>query len=68
MFKESFISPFIGNSGLILAFMSYPPVTLSGCSELTSCIPFSTEKIINVNIIKANIATVKPVLNFEAIG
>ena len=66
--NESLISPMIGKSRLMEALISYPPVTLSGSSEVMSPIPLRTEKIINVNMIKANIATVKPVLNFDAIG
>ena len=31
-------------------------------------IPFNTENIIKVNIIRPNIATVNPVLNLDAIG
>ena len=66
--RESLMSPGIGRSGLIVPLISYPPVTLSGCSKVISPIPFRTEKIIRVNIINANIATVRPVLNFDAIG
>ena len=33
----------MGKSGLIVAFISYPPVTLSGCSIVISRIPFKIE-------------------------
>ena len=68
MFNDFLISSRIGRSVLIVPLISYPPVTLSGCSEVMSSIPFKIEKIIRVKMIRANIATVKPVRNFEAMG
>ena len=52
----------------VSALISYPPVTLVGCSLATFWILFKTAKMVKVKITIPNIDMVSPVRKVEATG